>query len=43
MTNFVFDVDGTLTPSRGKMDEGFKRFFLKFIDDHTVCLVKGGG
>ena len=41
MTNFVFDVDGTLTPSRGRMDEGFKRFFLKFIKDHAVYLVTG--
>ena len=41
MTNFVFDVDGTLTPSRGRMDEGFKRFFLKFIKEHAVYLVTG--
>ena len=41
MTNFVFDVDGTLTPSRGKMEEGFKRFFLKFIKEHSVYIVTG--
>ena len=41
MTNFVFDVDGTLTPSRGRMDERFKNFFLKFIKDHSVYLVTG--
>ena len=30
MINWVFDVDGTLTPSRGKMDETFKDFFIEF-------------
>ena len=41
MTNYVFDVDGTLTPSRGRMDEAFKKFFLKFIEENTVYLVTG--
>ena len=41
MTNYVFDMDGTLTPSRGRMDERFRRFFLKFIEDHKVYLVTG--
>ena len=41
MTNYVFDVDGTLTRSRGRINEGFRRFFLKFIQDHKVYLVTG--
>ena len=41
MDRYVFDVDGTLTPSRGRMDEGFKRFFLKFIKEPAVYLVTG--
>lgn len=28
----VFDVDGTLTPSRGKMDDGFKRWITEELD-----------
>ena len=28
---YIFDVDGTLTPSQQKMDPKFKHFFLKFI------------
>lgn len=41
MINYIFDVDGTLTPSRGKMDENFRKFFLKFIKENTVYLVTG--
>ena len=41
MINYVFDVDGTLTPSRGKMNENFKNFFLQFIKENTVHLVTG--
>jgi len=39
--SFIFDVDGTLTPSRGKMDEGFRKFFLNFIEDNPTYLVTG--
>lgn len=39
--NFVFDVDGTLTPSRGVMDLEFKTWFLKFASKHPVHLVTG--
>ena len=28
--DYIFDVDGTLTPSRGTIDPEFKKFFLKF-------------
>lgn len=39
--NYVFDVDGTLTPSRGKIDDEFGEFFLKFCQNNPVYLVTG--
>lgn len=39
--NFVFDVDGTLTPSRGKIDPCFEQFFIEFCHRNTVYLVTG--
>ena len=41
MIRYIFDVDGTLTPSRQKMDPKFKHFFLKFMETHKVWLVTG--
>lgn len=41
MNKFVFDVDGTLTPSRGKMDYEFKAFFNTFCLVNDVYLVTG--
>lgn len=41
MKKFIFDVDGTLTPSRGTIDPLFKEFFLKFMKKHKVWLVTG--
>jgi len=41
MIKYVFDVDGTLTPSRGKMDKEFQKFFLNFCNDNDVYLVTG--
>lgn len=41
MTRFIFDVDGTLTPSRQTMDPVFKEFFLEFIEKNKVWLVTG--
>jgi len=42
MTNkFIFDVDGTLTPSRGAMDPLFKEWFLEFCRNNLVYLVTG--
>lgn len=38
---FLFDVDGTLTPSRSPMDEEFKKFFINFTLGHCVYLVTG--
>jgi phosphomannomutase len=37
----VFDVDGTLTPSRLKMDAEFKKFFLEYFKRKEFCLVSG--
>ena len=43
MTNYLFDVDGTLTPSRGTIDtySGFKKWFTKFASVNNVVLVTG--
>lgn len=41
MRKFVFDVDGTLTPSRGVIDPEFKEFFLDFCQKNKVWLVTG--
>ena len=38
---FIFDVDGTLTPSRGKINPEFKEFFNAFCRQHPVYLVTG--
>ena len=34
---FIFDVDGTLTPSRQKMDMEFQKYFMDFCED-KLCL-----
>ena len=41
MNNFIFDVDGTLTPSRGKIDLEFGKWFLEFCNNNPVYLVTG--
>lgn len=41
MYRFIFDVDGTLTPSRAKIDEEFKQFFIDFCNTNSVILVTG--
>ena len=38
---FLFDVDGTLTPSRQKMDKQFSKFFSNFCKNNDVYLVTG--
>lgn len=38
---FLFDVDGTLTPSRGIIDKKFKKFLIKFVDKFPASLVSG--
>lgn len=40
-TNFIFDVDGTLTPNRGLIDPEFKTWFLQFIKRNNVYLATG--
>ena len=40
-TLYAFDVDGTLTPSRLKMDPKFQEFFLDFCKNNHVYLVTG--
>jgi|688.fasta_scaffold104460_9 phosphomannomutase len=39
--NFVFDVDGTLTPSRDIMNHRFSEWFLEFAKNNNVYLVSG--
>jgi len=39
--NFVFDVDGTLTNSRQRIDAEFAEWFLTFIKRNKVYLVSG--
>jgi phosphomannomutase len=39
--NFIFDVDGTLTPSRGHIDNEFAIWFGNFCETHNVYLVTG--
>jgi phosphomannomutase len=41
MRKFVFDVDGTLTPSRGKIDPQFEAWFWGFVQKEKVFLVTG--
>jgi phosphomannomutase len=41
MDKFIFDVDGTLTPSRGKIDTAFKEYFNNFCRNNQVFLVTG--
>ena len=41
VNKFIFDVDGTLTPSRGKMDHEFRAWFNTFCLVNDVYLVTG--
>ena len=41
MKKFIFDIDGTLTPSRGIIDKKFLKFMLSFADKHDVYFVTG--
>ena len=41
MNQYIFDVDGTLTPSRGKIDAEFGAWFIDFCNNHNVYLVTG--
>ncbi len=39
--NYLFDVDGTLTPSRLPIDKDFEQFFFNWMKDKNVYLVTG--
>ena len=41
MNKFIFDIDGTLTPSRQQIDPEFKKFFVEFCINNDVYLVTG--
>jgi phosphomannomutase len=41
MASFIFDIDGTLTPSRDKIDTGFQSWFLNFQKVYDTYLVTG--
>ncbi len=41
MKKFIFDVDGTLTPSRQKINIHFLTFFSEFVSNNDVYLVTG--
>ena len=41
MLKYIFDVDGTLTPSRGAINASFLRFMLKFCKSNNVYLATG--
>lgn len=41
MNHFLFDVDGTLTPSRKKINTQFALWFLYFSQNNAVSLVTG--
>ncbi|MHA1522593.1 MAG: hypothetical protein ACTSRK_20685 [Promethearchaeota archaeon] len=38
---YIFDIDGTLTPSRQLIDPSFKMFFLDWIMSRDVYLISG--
>jgi phosphomannomutase len=41
MNKFIFDVDGTLTPSRQSIDKKFQEWFTQFCMSNDVYLVTG--
>ncbi len=41
MKKYIFDIDGTLTPSRSQIDPDFRAFMLIFSWEHDVYLVTG--
>lgn len=41
MINYLFDVDGTLTPSRLPIDPEFKAFFIDWVQGKRVAFVTG--
>jgi phosphomannomutase len=41
MNNFIFDVDGTITPSRGVIDSSFAKWLNDFSTHNAIYLVTG--
>jgi len=41
VNKFIFDVDGTLTPSRQTIDPEFEKWFIDFCNSNDVYLVTG--
>ena len=39
--HYLFDVDGTLTPSRSLIDPEFEKWFFNFCNENNVYLVTG--
>ena len=39
-TAFIFDVDGTLTPSRQEMDKEFQKWFTQFQEKNEYLACK---
>lgn len=42
MNTYLFDIDGTLTPSRDTMNPEFKAWFKQFMTTNRVALITGG-
>lgn len=40
-TAYIFDIDGTITPSRSLINKDFEKFFIEFQNSHDVYLVTG--
>ena len=41
MVNYMFDIDGTLTPSRLPIDKNFESFFKQWLLNKKTYLVTG--
>ena len=41
-TIYLFDVDGTLTPAKSRMDKTFAKEFQEWQEDKLVYIVSGG-
>ena len=39
---YLFDVDGTLTPAKSKIDTGFKKIFVEWTQGKEAYIVSGG-
>ena len=40
--NYLFDIDGTLTPSRLPIDKDFEQYFFEWMQDKNVYFVTIG-